>query len=760
MQNSHISQSDSGMNQSNGSDYWPTGNHRQFGRYLDPVGMIQAVLDNKWLIFLSTLLFTALAIAYVTLAVPTYQAITTVEVTPSSPNLITFDDQNKQDRTDVNFLQTQIELLRSRGVAQRVIEKLELKQLEEFQPKPSSGFSNVVNQALIDNQVTDLFLEKLTVEQIEFTQLVQITYESTSADIAANISNAIAEEYIEAHVERRNALSSNAVDSISLRLASLKDNLEASEKKLLDFKLSNNIVNVDGGVGRLEEQQILLSSSELVNAKSSLSQISNVRNEMRNLQGNPRLLSTLPQIYNDPLIRQTRSDLNDEQRKLSELSNKYGNKHPLIVNASSRITSLNNSLQSYTQQIVDRIDKEYRQLSSRVAVLESTLQQGKSGIQNFGAKRIELEAIEDEVATNRDIYSTFFNRLLEFNSIRGLESDNAVITEFAYPPSEPFKPSKKIIVLLAFLGSLILSTLIAVMTRVFDNTIASTRDVDSRTGLKLLGIIPYSNTQNRSSWLPWSKAKDSNPSESLNILCANIRLADRNGENKLIMITSSAPDEGKTTTAVQLAAAMSKSERVLLVDADLRKGSLSKAVGIGTDGPGLTNFVLGDGQTENTIKYNDKTEFYFMSCGTAVDQPLALLSSKAFERKFRELALIYDRVIFDCPPIHAVSDPKVISRMADSVIYLIKAKDTPSLLVERGITALRELNANIIGAVVTQVNVKNMNNFGGVYDFHGFHDHYGYAKTVEGGKTLKLAQSDLQRLNEDEGQYLPRRSAI
>ena len=712
---------------------------------------------------MATLLITSLAVVYVSIVEPTYKATATVEITGKSPDLIRFDGAKEVDRKDINFLQTQIEVLRSRGLAQRVIDKLELNQAEEFLPDLAQqngssvpGIGEAVKQAIIDNQIINIFLEKLTVKQVEFTRLVMVTYESKSADLAANIANAIAAEYIESSEERRNEQANKAIESISLRLSSLKANVEASENKLLDFKLSNKIINVGGTVGRLEEQELLLSATELVNAKSSLSQISNLRDEIEKVKGNPKLLETLPQIYNDPLVTQTRMDLDNERRTLWELSNKYGNKHPIIVNASSRIDSLSNSLRSYTLQIVNRIEKEYQQLTNRVELLESKLQTGKSSIQDLGATKIELEDIEDEVATNREIYNTFFNRLLEFNSIRGMETNQAEITDLAFPPTTPSKPNKKVIVFLALLGSLILSSLVSITLRIFDDTIGNTRDVDLITGLKLLGIIPDSNVQKRKDWLPWFKSDDWDSIESINILCTNIRMADKKGLNKLIMITSSAPDEGKTTTAIELAAAMSKTEKVLLVDADLRKGSLSRAVGKRAERPGLTNLILGSAKPIETIQHDIKTDFDFMSCGSTVDQPLALMSSKSFERVLSELAFIYDRVIIDCPPVYAVSDTKVIAGLVDSVIYLIKAKSTPSLLAKRGINALREVNANILGAVVTQVNVKNMNNFGGVYDFHGFHDHYGYAQPIKGDKILKIARADLQRLKADKGPVIPR----
>ena len=744
--------------QSTPVNYWPTGNHRQMGRHLDPMAIIQAIVDYKWLILLATALATGLALFFVSVAVPTYQASATIELSSKSPNIVNFDGADNNDRQDATYIQTQVEILHSRDIAKRVINKLKLQDVSEFLPSealetaaaPNSANPSSSDQANLDNQIVSIFLDKLTIEQIEFTPLVKVIFESESATLAADIANELSEQYIVSRIEQRNQKSNKVLDSISFRLSSLKYNVEKSETELLEFKLSNNIIAVDGAAGRLSEQELLISSSDLVNAKTSLLEVTNLRNEIFRLRKNPAQLESLPQIYNDPLVRQARLDLHDERRKLRELSNKYGDRHPVKVDAQSRIASLNNSLRSYILQVADQIENEYQQLSTRVALLETKLQVGKSSIQDFGAKKIELQALESVVATNRDIYNTFFNRLVESNSVQGLEQQNAEIAESAFPATDPHTPNKKLIVLLLAVGTLVLSSLAAVLFRIFDDSITSTRDVNARAGLKLLGIMPDPQSMKKPRKLPWSKANQNSASETINILTTNIKLADRQAKNKVIMITSSVPDEGKSTTALALAAALSKTEHVLLVDADLRKGSLSKFIGDNDDKAGLTDLVFGSVKPVNTIQHDVKNNYDFISCGTAVDQPLALLSSKAFERVIGEFAFLYDRVIVDCPPVHAVSDTKVMSKLADSVIYLIKARDTSASLVKRGVNVLQESNARVLGAIVTQVNLKNLRSFGRSYDFHGFHDYYGYAEDQKSEKVLKLNKSDMQRLNKEE----------
>jgi len=197
------------------------------------------------------------------------------------------------------------------------------------------------------------------------------------------------------------------------RLTTLKGTLDESEQRLIAFKQANGLVDVDGSVNRLNEQELLLDTTELVQARSELSAVSDIYQEIRSLRSRPELLEAVPGVQNDPLVQRTKIEQGSAQRNLDELLNIYGDKHPRIVDAKSQLNTLNASLQGHVLRVVNSIEKDYQLKQQRVSSIQAKLATGKKDIQALGTKKFELDALEREVATNQDIYDTFFNRMSE-----------------------------------------------------------------------------------------------------------------------------------------------------------------------------------------------------------------------------------------------------------------------------------------------------------------------------------------------------------
>ena len=795
---------------------------------------LRVLRKHKWLIVLFSASVTVLASYYAFTATPVYSSTSTLLIESQGNNLVQFEELVGLDTDNQDYYQTQFELLRSRGLAVRVVNHMELWEHPELseearlaqQTESKTGaesentgirllleraddlVSNLggengsvnVNEAVSAGSVDEIaigpqlandgssaaiqlnldqvlaadqsltlerqrvinnFMSKLSVTPVRKTKLVNITFESTDPVFAALVANTVGEQYIESYLDAKLELTTRASRWLNERLGDLKGVLESSEDRLIAFKQEQGLVDVDGSVGRLNEQELLLATAELAQARSALASQSDLYREVQNLGSNTELLESIPAIQADPLVQRVKIEQGQAQRALDELRNRYGDRHPRVVDANSQLATLNSTLQGHLIRVAGSISKDYQLARQRVATIESKLASGKQEIQALGTKKFELDELEREVETNREIYNAFFSRITEARSADGLETANARISDAAVPAITPIKPKKQLIIALAALASLVMSMLMALLYEQMDDTVKSTGDIEDKLGLKLLGILPLikGGMFSRTRTLPLNPLEIVDAkgrfSEAVNTARTALCMGEANAPRKVVAITSSVPGEGKSSTAINLAFSLGQMERVLLIDCDLRRPTIAKAAGLDKNTPGLSNLISKSASASECIKQGVfDGAMDIIPSGPIHDQPLEFLSSKRFENIISQLSVHYDRIILDCAPTQAVSDALVISRLTDAMIYCVKSHDTSMELVRRGVKRLNQINAPLAGVIITQVDIDKITAYGGDYYYQGYYDYYGY--TEKGGKTadkngrLRLTNEELHSIrNED-----------
>ena len=604
------------------------------------------------------------------------------------------------------------------------------------------------------------FSSRVGITPVRNTEIIQISFESEDPALAALVANTIGEEYIIRGVEDKLRENASVATQLNERLDDLKFVLDDSEDRLVAFKLENGLVDVGGSVGRLNEQELLLVTAELAQARSGLSAQSNLFREVQSLAGRPESLESIPAIQADPLVQATKIDQGQAQRNLDELRNRYGERHPRVVDATSQLQTLNTTLQGHINRVVGSIQNDFQLAQQRVASIESELASGKQEIQSLGSKTFELAELEREVLTNRDIHDTYFNQIAQSKSVDGLSSVNARVSEPAFSPVEPFKPKKQLIIALAALSSLILSMLMAFLYEQMDDTVRSTSDIEDKVGVRLLGILPLVKgglfTRGRQLPLNPLEIPDKNGrfNESINTARTAICMGDGNDGRKIITVTSSVPGEGKSTTSINLAFALAQMERVLLIDCDMRRPTVAKAAGFDKNVSGLSSLIANTAPARECIKRGAfEGAMDILPSGPIPEQPLELLASKRFEKILESLSEHYDRIIIDSAPTQAVSDALVLGRLSDAVVYCVKSHDTSLELIKRGISRLKEVKARVAGVIITQVDIDKITSYGGDYYYQGYYDYYGYNDNSKGGgNKLKLTQKELIDIRSDDSE--------
>ena len=777
---------------------------------LDLMFYITVLRKYKWPIVLVTALVAALAGFYAYNTTPIYGGHATLLIESQKTNIISIEDLVSSEQESLDYFGTQLVILQSRGLAERVIRKLQLDKKDtrevqnlldtptttklrqvfgglsgwlkstesdtgtstqtsdstpaingssELSTRTSAASSEEAYNASTDitteggefNQIVNRFRLSLRVSALKNTKLVKITFFSPDPEFAAIAANTIASEYIESGLDTRRVLKNQASDWMNIRTDELKARLEQSEQTLLAFKRDNGLIDLSGDVARLSEQELILDTSELTAAKRDLADARSVYDEIQKIKVSaPALLETLPEVQNDVLVRSVKTDYGRTLRELSELKNRYGDRHPRIIDAESRLESLRVALDGHINRVVATIESDLQLQQRRVASIEAGLVRGKENIQLIGQKKIMLEALEQEVSTNRDQYNRLFNRLTETRTADGLDAANAVIAERATVPGGPIKPDKRMILALSLIGSIALCSALAFLYEYLDKTVRSTDDVERRLGTKLIGILPLVNHRSmtrkkESPVIPWNMPAGHNPfAEAVNSSRTVLSMGDRS-DSQVILITSSVPDEGKSTAALNLAYSFGQTERTLLIDSDLRRPSIGNAIGKPPSTSGLSSLLIQKSSAQESVTRGVHDTFDCITAGPITNQPLQMLSSVRFSRMLEALRQHYDRIIIDSAPVHSVSDALVLSKLSDAVVYVVKSHDTKIELVRSGLSRLRESGANIAGVLVSKVDVNRLIAYSG-FMYHGCYDHHGYTDIDDDKPVVNLTQEDVQAM--------------
>ncbi len=709
---------------------------------------------HRWPIIITTALFTGLAAFVVSTMTPVYRATSTLLIETQQTMPMNLDELIGVDTNNREYYQTQFEILRSRKLARRVVQEMALYDHPELSspddklvasPNESipSEYANTGSRASlnlnefiadpIEHQlVVNRFISKTRITPIKNTKMVRISFESESPVFAAQVANKIADTYILSYLDSRMEMGAKATTWLNERLTQLKIKLEDSQHKLFAYKEKNGLVDIQGNNNQLSEQEIGIVTNKLLDAESKMAYSKILYDEVaRTKAKGTNALLGLPVIDSNEMVRRFKIDLQEAQFRLDKLLNRYGQKHPEVVDANSRVNTARGNLSSQINNIVDSIEKDYILAKQTAESLERTLNEGKKELQRNDRSSVERIHLEREVELNQEIYNAFYTRSREVDEAENMGTTNAQIAEYAEAPLIPEKPKKTLMTLLALILSAATSFAIAVLRESTNQTITSTDDVEAMLDTRMLGILPLVSKQTTKrngaqALVPGSLDKDKRAfEESIRTVRTSVCLDDLEDPHEVIMVTSALPSEGKSTLASHLAYSLSNVERVLLIECDLRRPSLHRAFNF-KDSNGLAQLLSGQAKFAQCIKQKVVGRLDVIPAGSIPERPLDLLTSKQFSQLLDHMRKRYDRIIIDSAPVQAVSDALLLGQLADTVLYAVRANSTPAQVAARGIKRLRDTGIDVTGVVVTQVNLKKLASYGGEMDYQGYYDYYGY----------------------------------
>jgi succinoglycan biosynthesis transport protein ExoP len=701
--------------------------------------------------YIFRIVFLAIIVALLTAVIllnmtPKYSSTATLLIESQQNKAVSFAEVYGLDSNRKEYYLTQFEILKSRSIAQTVIEKLKLEEHPDFIGEPSivRTFINDIKDILpfipsnkaeilsIEEQkekklqtLVNTFTNRLSISPVRKTQLVHISFESSDSNLAALVANTVGEVYIEQHLIDKIGVTKEASGWLTTSLSDLRIKLDESEYNLQQYLESENLIDISGVLG-LISKELEQTSVQLVvarNEKNKLESIERVIDEYG--RDNLEVLQSIPEITSHHVIQDIKKTLVKVELKLSDLSGVYGPKHPKLVAAKAELASVQKNLSLQVQRLVKGVQKELNTSKRNVQALEVELIRIKKVYREITSKEYEYRKLSREVETNRNIYDTFFSRAKETEVTSDFNSAVARFTDRAYKTTKPVKPNKPLIVILAFIVTMGLGLVIAFVLDALNDTFKTANDIESKLSQRMLGLLPLVATKkNIGLMLHHFFEPDAHKfSEAVRTLRTSFVLTQLDKDSKVIEITSTVPGEGKTTTATNLAFSLAQVEKTIIIDADMRKPSICKRFNIPPYHPGLSNLITGAEQLSDCIYLDEKSGLTVMPCGQLTSNPLELLLSPKFSDVLTQLKKSYDRIIIDTPPLQAVSDSLVIAQQSDAIIYVVKSDDTRIRAVQDGLGRLINVNANIAGVVLNKVDITKMTSN---ENYQGYYSDYAY----------------------------------
>ena len=718
----------------------------------------RVIRKRQWTViaFFLIVLFTT-AIATYTMK-PIYRATVTIQIDRENPSFVDFKEIFSVNMWDLDYYQTQYKILESRTLAKRVVQSLKLAEHAEFLPQPETPFqkwkSNIFHSVFAifkspqkdekksiqtspetdkETALVGQFLGNLKVEPIRNSRLVKVHFDAMNPELAAQVPNSLAASYIQQSLESRFTSMEQARDWLSNQIDILKGKVERADEALQEFGSKHGIVSLD------EKENIIMQRLTELNDTLTKAESDRMAKEALFRQSKDPDFDSLPTILENKVIQDLKQTLNQLDAQYTKLLETYKPEYPEMVRLRKQVASVEKRLEAETQKVINGIRNEYESSRRKEALIRAAFEEQKTRVMAMKEKAIQYNILKREADTNRELYRDLLQRMKQAGVSAGITASNIKVIDPAEVPGGPYKPNVKMNLLLAMVVGLFLGVGLAFFFEYLDNTIKTPEDVEQLIRLPSLGMVPELSYEKRKrsekgAFYPVELVTHGHPKSVLSEAYRNIRtsilLSFSEKPPKKIVVTSANPFEGKTTTVINTAIALSQTgAQVVVIDGDMRKPRVHKIFeGDGENGTGLSNYLSGIADLKMIVKRTEVPNLYYIPAGPIPPNPSELLGSKLFTTMLQALGVKFDHIVLDSPPVLGFADAAIISSAIDGVILVAAGGKTPKETLQHAKEALLQVNAKILGVVINRVDIQK--SYYGYY-YYRYHYYYGKEKKKE-----------------------------
>ncbi|HEY7817960.1 MAG TPA: polysaccharide biosynthesis tyrosine autokinase, partial [Vicinamibacteria bacterium] len=575
---------------------------------------------------------------------------------------------------------TQYRIIRSKALARRALEKLELQNVPPFKGASEPALH---------------FIAHVEVVPVPDTRLAAIAVNHEDPQEAARWANTLAEAYLEQNLEAKIETTRNVYSWLQERLSEAETDVESSEQSLYEYTKEQGLyVPKEGasiGADTLEKL-----NEEATEAKTRRIELESMLAQVEKSRKSEGSLDSLPQIAADPLVQRLNMSKADLEVELVQLKNRYKEGHPKVKQVLTQIDQIQETIDAQSEKIVDGMLADYQQLRRRERELLASIDSQREETVEESRKAVQLEMLQRDAVSNKSLYEAILQKIKETDIAASLRENNVSIVETAGVPVAPVKPQPVKNLVMALVLGLLSGFGFVLLRDYLDNTLKEQEDVEKYLKTDCLAIIPRHDA-----------AGDGLVTEAYRTLRSSLLFNRERDHGNVILLTSSIPQEGKSTTAINLARALAESgEPTLVVDFDLRRSSVHNHLRLYRE-PGLADYCSREVKLDLVMQSTRDPNLSAVASGKLPPNPPALIGSTAVKRFLDECRERFTWILLDAPPIVSVTDPLLLAKLADMVLLVVRYNQVDRKLARRSLVALRRTDARVVGVVLNGIDPRS-----------------------------------------------------
>jgi len=697
---------------------------------------VRVLIKRRRLIWAIWGFIAAAGLIYCFTTTPIYQATAGIIIDKEENDPGSLQADMFTDTTGTEYYQTMYKILESRSVALSVIQRLGLDKNEAFSPLAKE---TEVDNATRENGLIEKFMDNLKIMPVMKSHYVNINYNSKDPALAAAIANAIVESYREhAFVMKLDSIQ-NSVEWLKDNLAQERRMVETSEQALLNFREKNNIVtDFSTDTETVTSQKLAQLNSQVVEAEAARTEAETRYKQAVAVALQPDRLDSIPEALANPIIQQIKATEVELVQRRSELSKKYGPLHRQMVTVQSELKTLQAKKEQEIQRIISSLNNTYQVTLAKEKTLKEALSAQKNDVFNQNKKGIEYTGLYCDAEGAKAMYGLLLKRFKETSVMENLKIGNIRVVDKAKPPIKPIRPRKLLYMLIALIIGLGVALGTAFLLEYIDDAINTPEDVRQHLCIPFLGLIPLNQPKESA---PKDAAKKppsleafyaprSPITEAYRGIRTNIFYSLPEAEPQVMLVTSAIAQEGKTTSATNIAITMAQfGYRVLLLDCDFHRPQMRRLFSIAQD-DGMTNLLVGNKTIEDVVCATDVPDLQVIPCGPIPPNPSEILGSKKMLAVIDELRHKFDKIIIDSAPVSAVTDSLMAARAVDGIVLVVRAGATPRKIVLNAVEALNGVGARVLGVVINGLDTHKAGYHYYLNPQYNYHYGYGYGDST------------------------------
>jgi capsular exopolysaccharide synthesis family protein len=646
------------------------------------------------------------------------------------------------------YYKTQYRILKGRELARRVVRKVNLAAVPEFNgtaevpATPATAIAEVksrilarlrpapepeaphVDETADESALVSQFLSRVDVVPVTGSKLVDVYFTALDPEFAANATNTLADEYVEQNLEVKLQSTQNMLEWLDRELATQQQKVEQSERELAEYRDKQNAMSLD------DKNNIVLSRLNALNdavlrARTTRIEKEALYNQVKSIQGTASP-DAIPVVSSNPQIQAIKNHLAELQRQKAQLSERYGDKHPEMQKVNASLSDARHQLELETAKALQSVKNEYDRAVLEERTLAQNLEAAKADVQDLSRKSVTYNVMEREARSNRTVYEALLQREKELRVSSNSRANNVRVVDHAEVPKAPITPSKRRTWLLSLVVGIVASVAVAYGLDYMNDTVKTPEDVTRILKLPFLGLIPAVRGDKQpilaSSHVPHDFG------EAFRALRTALVARYTSEGTKTVIVTSAQPLEGKTTTACNIAMALAYGgSRVLLVDADMRRPGLHRPLRL-TNDRGLSQVLIGQARVRDVIQRTVDPNLLAITAGRTPPNPSELLGSERMKTLISNLHHgPFDWIVIDTPPVLAVTDAVILAPLVTGVTFVVGAEMTRRRLAERALEIILSSRPKSTAVVLNKVDFARNRYYYSRYYGHHHKNYYAEA---------------------------------